>query len=40
MPQHRPLEPASPWVEVVATDDDWDAADASLELGTTPEGAA
>lgn len=30
MPQHRPLEPASPWVEVVATDDDWDAADPAL----------
>ncbi|MGH3346003.1 MAG: alpha-ketoacid dehydrogenase subunit alpha/beta [Nocardioides sp.] len=30
MPQHRPLEPASPWVELVVTDDDWDAADPAL----------
>jgi 2-oxoisovalerate dehydrogenase E1 component len=30
MPEHRPLEPASPWVEVVATDADWDAADPDL----------
>jgi 2-oxoisovalerate dehydrogenase E1 component len=30
MPQHRPLEPAAPWVEVVATDEDWDAADPQL----------
>ena len=27
MPEHRPLEPAAPWVELVATDADWDAAD-------------
>ena len=25
-----PLEPASPWVELVATDADWDAADPQL----------
>ncbi|NUS50774.1 MAG: MFS transporter [Nocardioidaceae bacterium] len=30
MPEHRPLEPATPWVEVVATDADWDAADPDL----------
>ena len=30
MPQHRPLDPAAPWVEVVATDEDWDAADPQL----------
>ncbi len=30
MPQHRPLTPAAPWVEVVATDEDWDAADPQL----------
>lgn len=30
MPQHRPLTPAAPWVEVVATDDDWNAADPQL----------
>lgn len=30
MPQHRPLEPAAPWVEVIATDEDWDAADPTL----------
>jgi 2-oxoisovalerate dehydrogenase E1 component len=30
MPEHRPLEPASPWVELVATDADWDAADPHL----------
>ncbi len=30
MPQHRSLEPAAPWVEVVATDEDWDAADPTL----------
>lgn len=30
MPQHRPLTPAAPWVEVVATDEDWDAADPAL----------
>jgi 2-oxoisovalerate dehydrogenase E1 component len=34
MPEHRPLQPASPWVEVVATDADWDAADPTL-LRTT-----
>jgi 2-oxoisovalerate dehydrogenase E1 component len=34
MPEHRPLHPASPWVEVVATDADWDAADPTL-LRTT-----
>ena len=30
MPQHRPLTPAAPWVEVVTTDEDWDAADPGL----------
>jgi 2-oxoisovalerate dehydrogenase E1 component len=30
MPQHRPLTPAAPWVEVVVTDEDWDAADPRL----------
>jgi 2-oxoisovalerate dehydrogenase E1 component len=30
MPEHRPLEPASPWVEVITTDADWDAADPDL----------
>jgi 2-oxoisovalerate dehydrogenase E1 component len=30
MAEHRRLEPASPWVEVVATDDDWDAAEPAL----------
>jgi 2-oxoisovalerate dehydrogenase E1 component len=30
MPEHRPLRPTSPWVEVGATDDDWAAADPAL----------
>lgn len=30
MPEHHPLAPASPWVEVVATEADWDAADPHL----------
>ncbi len=30
MPEHRPLQPASPWVQVVATDADWDAAGEEL----------
>ncbi len=30
MPEHHPLVPASPWVEVVATEADWDAADPAL----------
>jgi 2-oxoisovalerate dehydrogenase E1 component len=30
MPEHRPLTPAAPWVEVVTTDEDWDAADPAL----------
>ncbi|MFB4277605.1 thiamine pyrophosphate-dependent enzyme [Nonomuraea sp. MTCD27] len=30
MPQHHGLEPPAPWVEVVATDEDWDAADPHL----------
>ena len=30
MPEHRPLEPASPWVQIVSTDADWDAADPAL----------
>jgi 2-oxoisovalerate dehydrogenase E1 component len=32
MSEHRPLEPGSPWVELVVTDDDWDAADPGLLL--------
>jgi 2-oxoisovalerate dehydrogenase E1 component len=32
--QHRPLEPAAPWVEVVVDDADWDAAEPDL-LRTT-----
>jgi 2-oxoisovalerate dehydrogenase E1 component len=30
LPEHRPLEPASPWLEVVTTDADWDAANPDL----------
>jgi 2-oxoisovalerate dehydrogenase E1 component len=30
MPEHLPLAPAAPWVELVATTDDWDAADPTL----------
>ncbi len=30
MPEHHPLAPASPWVEVAATEADWDAADPHL----------
>jgi 2-oxoisovalerate dehydrogenase E1 component len=30
MPTHNRLEPASPWLELVATAEDWDAADAQL----------
>ncbi len=30
MTEHRLLEPASPWVELVVTDEDWDAADPAL----------
>jgi 2-oxoisovalerate dehydrogenase E1 component len=30
MTEHRPLDPAAPWVEVVATEADWDAADPAL----------
>jgi 2-oxoisovalerate dehydrogenase E1 component len=30
MPEHRPLQPASPWVQVVTTDPDWAAADPDL----------
>jgi 2-oxoisovalerate dehydrogenase E1 component len=30
MPQHRQLTPTAPWVEVVATDEDWDEADPGL----------
>jgi 2-oxoisovalerate dehydrogenase E1 component len=30
MPQRHPLDPAAPWVEVVATEDDWDAAEPGL----------
>src|SRR5919205_1110347 len=30
MPVHRRLEPAAPWVELVVTPEDWDAADPEL----------
>ena len=30
MAMHRPLEPAAPWVELIATQADWDAADPDL----------
>jgi 2-oxoisovalerate dehydrogenase E1 component len=30
MPQHLPLEPAAPWVEVVTSEADWDAAEPTL----------
>src|SRR4051794_41793721 len=30
MPEHRRLEPSAPWVELVATTDDWDAAQPEL----------
>ncbi len=30
MPEHRALEPALPWVEVLADEADWDAADPAL----------
>ena len=30
MPQRHPLDPAAPWVDVVATEDDWDAAEPAL----------
>ena len=30
MPEHRPLQAAAPWVEVVVDDEDWDAADPAL----------
>jgi 2-oxoisovalerate dehydrogenase E1 component len=30
MTDHRPLDPAVPWVELTATDADWDAADPAL----------
>jgi 2-oxoisovalerate dehydrogenase E1 component len=30
VPEHRALEPAAPWVEVVADEADWDAADPAL----------
>ncbi|NKQ54305.1 MFS transporter [Amycolatopsis sp. K13G38] len=30
MSTHRPLQPASPWVEVASTPEDWDAADPEL----------
>jgi 2-oxoisovalerate dehydrogenase E1 component len=30
MPVHRRLDPAAPWVELVATPEDWDAADPEL----------
>jgi 2-oxoisovalerate dehydrogenase E1 component len=33
MPEHQRLEPDAPWTELVATRDDWDAADPDL-LGT------
>jgi 2-oxoisovalerate dehydrogenase E1 component len=30
MPQRHPLDPAAPWVDVVATEEDWDAAEPAL----------
>ena len=30
MPQHRRLEPAAPWAELVATEEDWDTAEPDL----------
>src|SRR6266567_7438451 len=33
MTEHRALQPVVPWVELVVTDDDWDAAEPSLLLG-------
>ncbi len=30
MPEHRPLQASAPWVEVVVTDEDWDAAEPAL----------
>ncbi|MEX0425993.1 thiamine pyrophosphate-dependent enzyme [Nocardioides sp. DS6] len=30
MPEHHPLTPAAPWVEITATEADWDAADPDL----------
>jgi len=33
MAEHRRLEPAAPWVELVVTDADWDAADPALLTG-------
>ena len=30
MPEHHDLEPAAPWVQLVATEADWDAADPAL----------
>ncbi len=33
MSDHRELEPAAPWVELVVTDADWDAADPALLTG-------
>jgi 2-oxoisovalerate dehydrogenase E1 component len=30
MPEHRELAPASPWLEFIVNDDDWEAADPSL----------
>ncbi|MEV0614100.1 thiamine pyrophosphate-dependent enzyme [Nonomuraea sp. NPDC050404] len=33
MPQHHRLEPPAPWVEIVATEEDWDAADPALLTG-------
>ena len=38
MPEHRRLDPAPPWVEVVATDADWDAADPDLPRRNSPPG--
>src|SRR5215211_4591560 len=32
MPEHVTLQPSSPWTEIVATDDDWDAAPPELLL--------
>ncbi|MDQ1605481.1 MAG: 2-oxoisovalerate dehydrogenase component, partial [Actinomycetota bacterium] len=34
MPEHRRLEPSVPWVQVVATEADWDAAEPALLTAT------
>ena len=40
MPEHRPLEPATPWVQVSATEADWDAAEDRLPEVRRHAGAA